>query len=77
MFKWFRLSNFMDTYQEWHAFVEGFCRGFLVLFCWLDRYPPNDELTKDIQDEHHYFVSGLVTGFICFVLFGIGVYKLV
>ena len=69
---------FMDTYEEWHAAVEGYCDGFLLLFPWLrNKYKPNEQLTKDIQNEHHYYIPGVVFGFICFVLFSVGISKLV
>ena len=71
------LKEFMNTYQEFHAAVEGFCEGFLIIFPWLNRYKPNEELSKDISDEHHYYAPGIVFGVICFVLFGVGIYKLV
>ena len=64
----------MNTYQEWHAAVEGFCDGFLFLIRWANRYEPNDQLTKDIEDEHHYYAPGVVLGVIILVLFCIGIY---
>ena len=76
-FEWFNIKEFMNTYQEFHAAVEGFCRGFLFIFPWLDKYKPSEQLIEDIQKEHHYYVPGIVFGLICFVLFGIGIYKLV
>ena len=77
MFKWFNPNEFMNTYEEFHAAVEGLCRGFLVIFPWLDKYKPSEQLIKDIQGEHHYYIPGVVFGFILFVLFSIGIYKLV
>jgi len=77
MFKWFSPWEFMNTYEEFHAAVEGLCRGFLVLFPWLDKHEPSDELVEDIRSEHHYYVPGIVLGVILFVLFSVGVYKLV
>ena len=68
----------MNTYQEFHAAVEGFCDGFLFMFPWLkNKHMPSKGLVEDICNEHHYYVPGVVFGLICFVLFSVGVYKLV
>ena len=60
-FDWFDPDNFMDTYQEWHAFVEGFAEGF-TLFTF-PHFAPSQQCLKDIKDEHHYFVAGRAFGF--------------
>ena len=69
--------EFLSTYQEWHAAIEGFCDGFLVLFPWVNKHKPNNELAKDICGEHHYYAPSAVLGVVCFVLFVVGIYKLV
>ena len=71
-FKWFDIHNFMDTYQEWHAFVEGFCESFCF---WKARYEPSEELLKDLRSEHHYYVFGRTVGFISLVGFLTGTIK--
>lgn len=78
MFKWFSPSEFMNTYEEFHAAVEGFCDGFLFIIPWLrNKYKPSKQLALDICSEHHYYAPGVVFGLICFVLFCAGVYELV
>lgn len=64
-FSWFHLSNLMDTYQEWHAFVEGFCE---VLCPWPARHQLTGELLKDLDGEHHYYVSGRALGVIAWLI---------
>ena len=76
MHKWFNIFEVMSTYQEGHAFVEGFCDGFLFLIWWVDKHKPNKELTQDICNEHHYYRSGAVLGVASFILFCVGISKL-
>jgi hypothetical protein len=69
-FSWFHLSNFMDTCQEWHAFVEGFGEGFCI---WKSRYMPyntgseEDDLLAALMKEHHYYAAGRALGFAAFI----------
>jgi len=60
-FQWFDFSNFMDTYQEWHAFVEGFSEGFCIFKDSV--YTPDTERLADLQAEHHYYAAGYALGF--------------
>ncbi|MCJ7829411.1 MAG: hypothetical protein MUP81_06695 [Dehalococcoidia bacterium] len=71
-FKWFNPSGFMDTYQEWHAFVEGFSEAFCF---WKPRCEPSEELLNDIKNEHHYYVFGRVVGFIALIATCLGIVK--
>ena len=73
-FKWFDIHNLMDTYQEGHAFVEGFSESFCF---WKPRYEPSEELLKDLRSEHHYYMSGRVVGFIALVGFLTGIIKVI
>ena len=74
MFKWVNLAEFMNTYQEWHAF----CEGFAEVFCfWEERHELEGQLLQDVLDEHHYYVWGRCVGFVCLVLFGVGIVKLI
>jgi len=59
------LSNFMDTHQEWHAFVEGFSEGFCPF---AQEHRPSPELQADIESEHHYYAAGRGFGAGAFVL---------
>lgn len=58
-FKWFNPKEFMNTYQEWHAFVEGLCE---VVCPWKARYEPSEELLNDLKREHHYYQAGRAVG---------------
>ena len=64
--KGIRLRHFLDTYQEWHAVVEGFCDGFCLCRA---KYKPTHKLAWDIRKEHHYYNPGRAIGFACFVRF--------
>ena len=72
-FGWFNINNFMDTYQEWHAFVEGFSETFCF---WRAHIEPSEELLNDIKSEHHYYVFGRVIGFIALAGFGVLITKI-
>lgn len=71
-FCWLNLKEFMNTYQEWHAFVEGFSESFCF---WKPRVEPSEELLNDIKNEHHYYVFGRVMGFIAIIGTGLIVLK--
>jgi len=58
-------SAFLDCYQEWHAFAEGFCE---VLCPWPARYQPSEELLNDLKGDHHYYVFGRATGVIAWLI---------
>jgi hypothetical protein len=67
MFKWFNPENFMDTYQEWHALVVGFCE---VLCPWPPRHKPSPENEKDIADEYPYYMWGRSLGIAAWLTIG-------
>ena len=71
-FGWFNPKEFMNTYQEWHAFVEGFSEAFCF---WRPHYEPDEELLKALMSEHHYYVFGRVIGFLALILTGIVLIK--
>ena len=58
-FGWLDLRNFLDTYQEWHALVVGFCE---VMCPWPAWHGPSPENKKDIEDEYHYYIWGRALG---------------
>ena len=72
-FEWFNIKEFMNTYQEWHAFVEGFSESFCF---WKPRHEPSEELQADLEHEHHYYMFGRVLGFVALALFGVWIVKL-
>ena len=53
------LSTFMDTIEEWHAFVDGLCEA---LCPWPPRHKPSPENQKAIEDEYHYYMWGRAVG---------------
>ena len=63
--KGIRPSAFLDVYQEWHAFVEGFCE---VLCPWPARHEPSGELLDELRSEHHYYVFGRALGVIAWLV---------
>ena len=69
MFKWLHINSFLDTHQEWHALVNGFCE---VLCPWPPRHRPSPENKKDIEDEYHYYMWGRTLGILGWLaIFGI------
>ena len=67
-------KEFLNTHQEWHALIEGFCDGFFPLGI---KYKPSKALQEDIESEHHYYNPARIAGIVSFVLFVVGIYKLV
>ena len=63
--KGLNIHAFLDTYQEWHAFVEGFCE---VLCPWPARYNPSGELLNDLRGDHHYYMFGRTMGVIAWLI---------
>lgn len=70
--KGIRFSTFLSTYQEWHAFVIGFCE---VLCPWPPRHKPMHaglwvpkELRKQIASEYHYYMFGRAIGVIAWLI---------
>jgi hypothetical protein len=63
--KGIRLSAFLDSYQEWHALVEGLCE---VLCPWPPRHKLSRKLLNDLRGDHHYYVFGRVLGVIAWFI---------
>ena len=59
--KGIRITDFLDCYQEWHAFVEGF---FEVLCPWPAKHKLSGQLLDDLKGDHHYYAFGRATGII-------------
>jgi hypothetical protein len=69
------IKEFMNTYGEWHAFVEGFCE---VLCPWPPRVrlrapspvrdDKGDPLLQEIKDEYHYYAFGRAMGVIAWLI---------
>jgi hypothetical protein len=63
--KGIRLSTFLDSYQEWHALVEGL---FEVLCPWPARHEISRKLSNDLRGEHHYYMFGRALGVITWLI---------
>lgn len=75
MFDGIKPSTFLNTHDEWHVFAIGFCE---VACPWPAFYKAIDEkLVEHIKTERHYYVFARALGFICLVLFAIGMIKVV
>jgi hypothetical protein len=61
------LSTFMDTPQEWHAFVVGFCE---VICPWPPLHKASQKNEKDIAAEYHYYVLGRALGILAWLTIG-------
>lgn len=57
--KGIRLSAFLDSYQEWHALVEGFSE---VLCPWPARHKLSRKLLNELKADHHYYMFGRALG---------------
>lgn len=73
MFKGIKLKTFLNTHQEWHAFVIGF---FEVLCPWPSRYHLTMAPMDDLLKEFHYYMAGRGLGFVTLLLILIGFAKL-
>jgi hypothetical protein len=56
-------STFLSTYEEWHAFVNGFCE---VLCPWPPRC--HCERSEAISSEYHYYLFGRAIGVIAWLV---------
>ena len=72
MFKWLNLNNFMDTHQEWHAFVIGLADGMSFQSTDMDVFYPESE---KMEEEIHYYKGGVFFGRIAFVVLVAGMIK--
>jgi hypothetical protein len=61
--KGIRITAFLDCYQEWHAFVIGFCE---VLCPWPPRC--HCERSEAISAEYHYYMTGRGLGVIAWLV---------
>ncbi len=61
MFKGIKLRTFLNTPEEWHAFVIGF---FEVLCPWPPRTQQTPQTQQALNSEYHYYLTGRGAGFI-------------
>ena len=66
MFKWLNLNNFLDTPEEWHALVIGFCE---VLCLGTHKQPMPSKELEYIKGEWHYYMFGRALGVLCWIGF--------
>ena len=62
--KGIRPAALLDSYQEWHALVEGFCE---VLCPWPARHQLTGQLLDDLTADHHYYMSGRALGILAWL----------
>ena len=74
MFDGINLKTFLSTPREWHSLVLGFCLGFCP---WAHRFIPLNTRSSPIKGEEHYFVTGLVPGFVAMVFFWLDIAKII
>ena len=65
---------FIDCYEEWHAFVQGWCEA-MALFIPPQRKILSDILAKEIAGEHHYYMFGRVVGVLTWLGIAIFIWK--
>jgi len=66
--KGLNVRHFLDTQQEWHAFVEGLCE---VLCPWPARHKISRKLSNDLRGDHHYYMFGRALGVIAWLIIAI------
>ena len=69
------LGTFLSTHGEWHSLVNGWCE---VMCPW----PPyrkimSKALAEELAGEYHYYQAGRALGFVCLVLFIVGIIRVV
>lgn len=67
MKKW----TFLNTWDEWHAFVIGWCE-VIYPFRSSRRY----YLSTILLTEYHYYVFGRAIGMLTWLAIGIGIWRL-
>ena len=66
MFKWLNLNNFLDTPEEWHALVNGFCFAMCPFFLLIGGI--RKALIDAVATELHYFAFGGCLGVLLWIL---------
>jgi len=74
MFQWFHLNNVMNTPEEWHAFVVGFCEA---LCPWHARVWMSGDRLNELLAEYHYYMAGRGLGFVALVFVLLGIAKFI
>ena len=74
MFSGIKFSTFLNTFDEWHALVLGFCETAWPI-------PPlyrviSEEVKVLLGNERWYYVFGRVLGGVSLVFFALGIYHL-
>jgi len=63
--KGLEFRHFLDTHEEWHAFVEGLCE---VLCPWPAKHKLSGALLNDLRGDHHYYMFGRAIGVIAWLI---------
>ena len=51
----------LNNWDEWHAFVVGFCECFPP---WKPFWEASSSYKEQLADEYHYYAAGRVVGFV-------------
>jgi hypothetical protein len=74
MCKGINLKDILNTWEERHAFIIGFCE---VLCPWPPRTSAYADVVSPIKEEYHYYMAGRALGFPLLILIIIALVKLV
>lgn len=74
MFRGIQPKTFLDTPQEWHALVVGFCE---VLCPWPPRTWAAATALNLLLSEYHYYMTGRGLGFLALVVILTGLAKFI
>jgi hypothetical protein len=68
--KGIKIDTFLSTYDEWHAFVNGFCE---VLCPWPPRCHCDPERSEGeaISAEYHYYMFGRALAVIAWLIIAV------
>jgi len=72
MFDGINIKTLLNTPQEWHALVIGFCE---VLCPWPSRTWLSGEALDQLLKEYHYYMAGRGAGFVALLFILIGIAK--
>jgi hypothetical protein len=74
MFKGINCKTLLDTPEEWHALVIGFCEA---LCPWPPRIWLSGPLLDKLLGEYHYYMAGRGVGFVALLLILAGIAKFI
>ncbi len=58
-------NTFLNTHEEWHAFIFGLCE---VLCPWPPRHKTmSPRLARQVKNEHHYYMLGRAAAILAWI----------